>query len=63
MRYPYIKPPEDGVLLSEKTLEIEWHRDDDKEVLEIPRLKLPKSKRRKVKDHISRHRKGRPSKK
>jgi hypothetical protein len=63
MHYPYIKPPEDGGALSEKTLVIEWHRDNDREVLEIPRLKLPKSKKRKVKEHISRHRKGRPSKK
>jgi len=63
MHYPYIKPPEDGGSLSEKTLVIEWHRDNDREVLEIPRLKLPKSKKRKVMEHISRHRKGRPSKK
>ena len=63
MRYPYIKSPEDGGLLLQKTLVIEWHRDNAKEVLEIPRLKLPKSKRRKIKDHISRHKKGRPSKK
>jgi hypothetical protein len=50
-------------MLSGKTLDIEWHWEGDKEVFEIPRLKLPKSKKRKISDHIKRHRKGRPSKK
>lgn len=63
MSYPYIKPPDNGGLLSEKVFVIERHQDEDGEVFEIPRLKLPKSKKRKVKEHISRHRKGRPSKK
>jgi len=63
MRYPYIKPPDDGEALSEKTLAIERHWDFDGEVLRIPRLKLPKSKKRKIREHIKRHRKGRPTKK
>jgi len=48
---------------SEKTIGQEEYPDKDKEVMTMPRFKLPKSKRRKVNARIKRIRKGRPLKK
>lgn len=62
MRFPYIKP-RDGGWHSQKVTNALKDIQGTQEAVEIPKLKFPRSKKRKIKEHIKRHRKGRPAKK